>query len=194
MESVHKFNDPTPIDGVAISWTAGLGILVNGITAWMLMRQQKGDINIRGAFLHMAADTLVSLGVVVSGVIISVTGYSMIDPIISLVISGIILFSTWHLLKESLNLSLDGVPSSISIEEIKGEISKLPHVKEVHHVHIWAISTTENALTAHVVLDDIGYMQEVKNNIRKLLLEKNISHCTIETETAGTAWLYKKCD
>lgn len=100
VESIHKFSNPVPVNGVAVSWTAGVGIVVNGLTAWLLMRQRKNDLNTEGAFLHMAADTLVSIGVVISGIVIAITGWNIIDPIISLVIVVIILISTWHLLSQ----------------------------------------------------------------------------------------------
>lgn len=194
MESIHKFSHPALIDGAVVSWTAAVGIVVNGLTAWLLMRQQKGDINVRGAFLHMAADTLVSLGVVVSGFVILLTGCAWIDPIVSLIISVVILVSTWRLLKESVNLALDGVPSSLSKGDICGLLNGLPHVVEVHHVHIWAISTTEVALTAHVVLDDMQYMEPVKEEMRRLLATKGIVHCTLEMELSGHECDCRTCE
>ena len=142
VESVNKLRNPVAIDGSVISWTAGAGIIVNGLTTLLLMKRQKHDLNVRGAFLHMAADTLVSVGVVISGIIITYTGFYLIDPIISLVIAGIILISTIHLLMESLRLSLDAVPETIRIEEVKESLEAQPHVFNVHHLHIWAISTT----------------------------------------------------
>ena len=158
-ESIHKFSHPAAVDGTVVSWTAAVGIVVNGLTAWLLMRQQKGDLNVRGAFLHMAADTLVSLGVVVSGLVIQQTGCVLVDPVVSLVISVVILISTWRLLKESVSLSLDGVPSSLSKGEVCDLLRNLPHIEDIHHVHIWAISTTEVALTAHIVLRNMEYME-----------------------------------
>lgn len=193
VESIRKFYHPVPVDGVVVSWTASVGILVNGATAWLLMRQQKGDINVRGAFLHMAADTLVSLGVVISGIIISATGYVAIDPAISLAISGVVLASVWRLLKESINLLLDGVPSSVSEEGINELLAGLPHVEEVHHVHIWAISSTETALTAHIVLDNMECMEEVKRHIRAVLQPEGIHHCTLEMEISGNECPCRNC-
>ena len=160
-ESIRKFRDPAPVDGAAVIWTAAAGILVNGITALMLMKQQKHDINTRGAFLHMAADTLVSVGVVVSGIIITVTGFTAIDPIVGLVVAAVILFSTWKLLVESLRMSIDAVPENIDPDNIKSMISDEPGVAGVHHLHIWPISTTEAALTAHVVISDIHPLQRL---------------------------------
>ncbi len=182
-ESVHKLQSPVATNGAAISWTAGAGILVNGITTLLLMRGGRQDLNIRGAFLHMAADTLVSVGVVISGVIIAFTGWFVIDPVISIVIACVILFSTWDLLHDSLRLILDGVPEEVDAEEIERLMRGTPHVADVHHIHIWALSTTQNALTAHVVVDETAHAAEVRHAIKHSLAEHGISHATIETET-----------
>lgn len=184
-ESVEKIAHPAPINGWAISWTAGIGIVVNGLTAWLLMKNQKHDLNVRGAFLHMAADTLVSIGVVVSGVVISLTGWNIVDPIVSLVIVVIILVSTWKLLSESLRLSMDGVPDYIDIEEVEHQMSHIENVAEIHHLHIWAISTTEVALTAHVVLKDLSRMEATKHDIKQRLEQMGIKHSTLEMEATG---------
>lgn len=116
IESIYKLKHPVPVSGQAISWTAGIGILINGLTTWLLMRDRKKDLNVQGAFLHMMMDTLVSVGVVISGILISYTGWNWIDSIISLLIAAVILFSTFGLLKESLFLSIDAVPSSVHLE------------------------------------------------------------------------------
>ena len=193
-ESIHKFSHPAAVDGTVVSWTAAVGIVVNGLTAWLLMRQQKGDLNVRGAFLHMAADTLVSLGVVVSGLVIQQTGCVLVDPVVSQVISVVILVSTWRLLKESVSLSLDGVPSSLSKGEVCDLLRKLPHIEDIHHVHIWAISTTEVALTAHIVLGNMEYMESVKDDVRRTLAAKGIAHCTLEMELSGCDCRCKDCE
>ena len=193
-ESIHKFSHPAAVDGTVVSWTAAVGIVVNGLTAWLLMRQQKGDLNVRGAFLHMAADTLVSLGVVVSGFVIQLTGCVLVDPVVSLVISVVILVSTWRLLKESVSLSLDGVPSSLSKGEVCDLLRNLPHIEDIHHVHIWAISTTEVALTAHIVLGNMEYMESVKDDVRRTLAAKGIAHCTLEMELSGCDCRCKDCE
>lgn len=184
-ESIEKFNTPQIVDGAAISWTAGMGIVVNGLTAWLLMKNQKGDINVRGAFLHMAADALVSVGVVVSGVIITFTGSTIVDPIVSLIIAVVILISTWKLLVESLRLSLDGIPESVDLESVDKILAGNEHVKSFHHVHVWAISTTDVALTAHVVIDKVENMEAVKDDIKHRLRDAGISHSTIEMECNG---------
>lgn len=183
VESIRKIKHPEPIDGALVSWTAGIGIIVNGLTAWMLMKDQKHDLNIRGAFLHMAADTLVSFGVVIAGIIISLTGFVMIDPIISLVIAAVILVSTWHMLRESLSLSIDGVPEEIDVDRLKSDIESLPHVKSIHHIHVWALSTTLNAMTAHVVIDSREDEDSALAAIKQLAHEAGINHPTIQFET-----------
>ena len=191
-ESVHKLHEPVPIDGAVISWTAGVGILINGLTTLLLMRGQKGDLNIRGAFLHMAADTLVSIGVVISGIIIKHTGWFIIDPIISIVIAVVILISTWELLRDSMRLALDGVPEGIEVEEVAQMMRDTEHVTDVHHLHIWAMSTTENAMTAHVVVDDEHEAAHVRKAIKEALQTKGITHATIEIES-GDGCCDKDC-
>lgn len=184
-ESVHKLRVPAAIDGSVISWTAGVGILINGLTTFLLMRGQKDDINIRGAFLHMAADTLVSIGVVISGIVISHTGWFIIDPIISIAIAIVILVGTWNLLRDSMRLALDGVPESIEVEEVAKAMRNTDHVTNVHHLHIWALSTTENALTAHVVIDDEHEASSVRKALKEKLIHQGINHATIEIEIGG---------
>ena len=186
VESVHKLMDISSIDinGSAISWTAGVGILVNGFTAWLLMKQQSHDVNTRGAFLHMLADTLVSVGVVISGLVISWTGWGWIDPVIGILIAIVILVSTWKLLSESLRLSIDAVPESIDPDEIVEEIKEVPGVVDVHHLHIWPISTTQVALTAHLVLEDFSDMAGTVHAVKHHLKEHGIDHSTLEVERA----------
>ena len=190
VESIRKFTHPEPIDGDLVSWTAGIGIVINGATAWLLMKDQKEDLNVRGAFLHMAADTLVSVGVVIAGIVISFTGWVMIDPIISLVIAVLILISTWNMLKETLKLSIDGVPEGIDIERLKNKIENIPHVRSIHHLHVWALSTTINAMTLHVLIDSHDYEDEVKRQIKNCAEEAGITHPTIEFETTPCGWEY----
>ena len=183
IESIYRLKNPSPVSGIAISWTAGIGILINGVTTWLLMRGRKDDLNIQGAFLHMLTDTLVSVGVVISGILISLKNWVWIDPIISLVIAFIILISTFRLLKESLCLSLDGVPESVNLTEIRNSIDQIPHIDSWHHLHVWAISTTENAATLHVVLNDLTHMKTVKEMLKERFTQHGIAHCTIECET-----------
>ena len=183
IESIHKFSEPTEVNGIAVSWTAGVGILINGATALLLMRGQKSDLNVRGAFLHMAADTLVSIGVVFSGILIYYTGWTVVDPIVSLIIAAVILVSTWELLSDSLRLAVDGIPDGVELQEIEQLLNAEEHVKGTHHIHVWAISTTETALTAHVVIDDLSCWPQVTEQIKHTLAEHGINHATLEPET-----------
>ena len=186
VESIDKFFHPTEVNGTLIIWTAAVGILINGLTAWALSRQQQHDINTRGAFLHMLADTLVSVGVVVSGIVIHYTGWMVIDPIIGLVIAVVILVSTWDLLSESLRMSTDAVPEGFDVEEITKKIESQEGVLNVHHVHIWAISTTETALTAHIVIPEATMLEEVTDRVKELLDALGIHHSTLELETKSS--------
>ena len=182
IEAVHKFSSPEAVSGAAISWTAGVGIGVNGLTAWLLMKSQKHDLNVRGAFLHMLMDTLVSFGVVASGIVIEFTGWAVVDPLVSLIIAAVILVSTWRLLRESLYLSLDAVPEGIDVRRIEAEVSAVEGVEGLHHVHVWAMSTTENAATMHVRIGDASSLERVKHCIKDVLHAEGICHSTIEFE------------
>ena len=186
-ESIHKFRAPSAeVNGEAISWTAAIGIVINAATALLLMEGQKGDLNMRGAFLHMVADTLVSFGVVISGIVIIFTGWAIVDPIISLVIAVVILISTWDLLSDSVRLILEGTPEGIEPDEVITHLCQVDKVRDLHHVHIWALSTTDNALTAHVVIDRLEDMHEVKHQLKDELQEMGITHSTLEFETTDT--------
>ena len=186
VESVEKFFIPSEVNGPLIIWTASVGIVINGITAWVLSRQNQHDINTRGAFLHMLADTLVSVGVVVSGIIINYTGWTVIDPIIGIVIAVVILFSTWDLLSESLRMSTDAVPEGFDADDIQNRISALDGVINVHHMHIWAISTTETALTCHIVIPEASMLEEVTDRVKEMLDGIGIHHSTLELETKSS--------
>lgn len=178
IESIHKLSNPAVVPGGAIAWVAGVGVLINAFTAFLFMKDKEKDLNVKGAYLHMAADALVSVGVLVAGIVISRTGWYIIDPIIGLIVAVVILISTWNLLHDSLRLTLDGVPTSIDSQKVVKAIRALPGVDDVHHIHIWAISTTENALTAHIVLKQPEGMQEVKHLIRHRLEDFGIGHAT----------------
>ena len=148
---------------------------------------------IRGAFLHMLADTLVSIGVVVSGVVINLTGWTIVDPIIGLVIAVVILVSTWELLSESLRMSTDAVPEGFDVDEIAKKIESQEGVLNVHHVHIWAISTTETALTCHIVIPEATMLEEVTDRVKHLLDELGIHHSTLELETTSSHCCQHDC-
>lgn len=182
-ESIGKLFHPQPVEGDAIAWVAGIGVVINAVTAWLFMKDKDKDLNVKGAYLHMAADALVSVGVVVSGLVIARTGWYVIDPIIGLLIAVVIIYSTWGLLRDSLRLSLDGVPAGTELAEVENTIRQVPGVQEVHHLHIWAISTTETALTAHVVIENMDRMEPLKQQIKHELAHVGVQHATLEFET-----------
>lgn len=193
-ESIEKFRNPQPIEGGAIAWVAGVGIVINAFTAWLFMRHRKKDLNVKGAYLHMVADTLVSVGVVISGVVIYYTGFYILDPIIGIVIAVVILFSTWGLLRDSIRLSLDGVPMGIDGDTVRKAMENADtRIKEVHHLHIWALSTTENALTAHIVVNEPEGVEDIKHNVRHALEHIGIGHSTLEFELPGEKE-HESCD
>jgi cobalt-zinc-cadmium efflux system protein len=187
-EAVGRFRDPEPIGGGTVIWVAGLGILVNGATALLFMSGRKSDLNVRGAFLHMAADAGVSLGVMISGGVILFTGWSWLDPVVSLLVAFFILVSTWELFTDSLNLSLDAVPENVDPAAVREYLAGLPEVAEVHHLHIWPLSTTEVALTAHLVKKDATIDDALLARIREDLHHRfEISHPTIQFESSAKA-------
>ncbi len=185
LECVRKFMHPEPVGGWPIIITAGVGIVINALTMMLFNRGRHRDLNVKGAYLHMLADTLVSVGVVVAGGLILWTGWSVLDPIVGMVIGLVILASTWGLLRESVRLSLDGVPNGIELEELLGHMRRMEHVQDVHHVHVWPISTTENALTAHVIVNDFSALESVKKSMRAELAEHGVTHSTLEFELPG---------
>lgn len=193
IECVSKFRHPGAVSGAAVSWTAAAGIVVNGLTTLLLMSRQRGDLNMRGAFVHMMMDTLVSLGVVVSGVIIILTGWTVIDAVISLVIAVVIIISTWSLLRESLSLSLDGVPETIDIDRIEAGIRGVGGVVGLHHLHVWAISTTEIAATLHLVVSGADVMERVKDEVKGMMAREGVAHCTVECELPGETCHDRDC-
>ncbi len=184
-EAVQRFFHPQEVKGGIIAIIAAIGIVINGSTALLFTRDKEKDMNVKSAYLHLMSDAIVSLGIVIGGILIIYTGWFWIDSVLSIIIAIIILFSTWRLLKDSLRLSLDGVPVGIQLDEVKAVAMKVAGVKDFHHVHIWAISTTENALTAHLVLSLNTSSEEerkIKQHIKHELLHKNIQHATLETE------------
>jgi cobalt-zinc-cadmium efflux system protein len=185
-EAVFRFGNPQPLPGKIISIIAAVGIVINGVSAFMFFRDREKDINVKAAFLHLAADALVSLGLVIGGIIIYYTNWYWIDPLLSIIICLVIIVSTWSLLRDSLRLSLDGVPNNTDLHKIKEAVLKTAGVKDFHHLHVWAISTTQNALTGHVVVaNDLSSQQvsELKHTIKHTLEHLNIQHATLETET-----------
>ena len=182
-ESVQRLIEPAPVAAGTMTIVAAVGILVNGFTAFLFMRGQH-DLNIRGAFLHMVADAAVSLGVVLGGMAILWTGATWIDPILSLVIAAVILWSTWDLLRQSLVLSLHGVPSGIDLAEVRRVLEALPGVARVRHLHVWAVSTTETALTCRLIMPqghpDDRFLRDAEAAMRQRF---KIGHATFQVET-----------
>ncbi|MEO6150757.1 MAG: cation diffusion facilitator family transporter [Mucilaginibacter sp.] len=183
-EAIQRFINPESVEGGTMAWVAFIGIAVNGFTAWLFMKDRHSDINVKGAYLHMAADAIVSAGVVVSGLVIYFTNLYWIDSAVSLVIGIVILKSTWSLLKDSLRLEMDGVPKDMKLADIKAELLKADGVIDVQHVHVWALSTTESALTAHLVIDEknLPLFDDIKKDLRHRLQHLGINHSTFEPE------------
>jgi cobalt-zinc-cadmium efflux system protein len=186
-EAVQRLIHPSPTNGETVIIVAAIGIVVNGITA-MLFARGHDDLNIRGAFLHMAADAVVSAGVVVAGVIILFTGKEWIDPAISLVVAVVILWGSFGLLKESVWMSLAGVPAGIDVDAVEAALAALKGVDAVHDLHVWPISTTETALTAHLVTERADYPDALLASAREVLHSRfHIEHCTIQVERHHTS-------
>lgn len=183
-EAVQRFASPQHVQGLTVMIVAALGILVNGGTALLFMRGRKGDINIRGAFLHMASDAGISAGVVVAGVVIMFTGWLWLDPAVSLLLVAVVAAGTWGLLKDSVALAIDAVPAGISRDEVLEHLSAAPGVTDVHDLHIWPLSTTSTALTAHLVCDSDKIDDDrTAKIIEELKSRFKIDHATIQFET-----------
>lgn len=195
-EAVQKAFNPQPMPGTTIAIVAGIGILINGTTAFLFMREKEKDINIKSAYLHLLSDTLVSAGIVVGGIAILFTGWYWLDSVLSLVVVAVILVSTWKLMKESLRLSLDGVPENVNVKQITDWVLRCDGVAGLHHVHVWALSSTENAMTAHLVLRktvEHEREQAIKAAFRHELLHHHIQHITLETEREDEPCVEKEC-
>jgi cobalt-zinc-cadmium efflux system protein len=183
VEGVRRLFEPSAVAGVTIMIVAAAGIVVNGVTAWLFASGRKGDINLRGAFLHMASDALVSLGVVIAGAMILATGWTWLDPLVSVVIAIIILWGTWGLLRDSLAMALDAVPGGIKLDEVRAFLERQPGVSGIHDLHIWPMSTTETALTCHCLLPAGHPGDEFLVRLANELQERyGIGHSTIQVE------------
>ncbi|MGP1352187.1 MAG: cation diffusion facilitator family transporter [Parasphingopyxis sp.] len=183
LEAIQRIVYPAPVPGGTIIVVAAIGIVINGATALLFARGRKGDINIRGAYLHMAADAAVSAGVVIAGVLILTTGASWIDPVTSLVIGLVILLSTWGLLRDSVKMSLAAVPDHIDSDEVREMLRNMNGVADVHHLHIWNMSTTETALTAHIVMPAGHPGDAFLTEVQARLADRfHIGHSTIQIE------------
>jgi cobalt-zinc-cadmium efflux system protein len=185
-EALRRLQAPAPVEAQVMIWVSVAGIAVNTITAVMFMAGRKGDLNIRAAFLHMAADAVISAGVVVAGVIIAFTGWLWLDPVVSLILVAVIIAGTWGLLRDSLNLSLDAVPPGINPAEVSDFLAQFPGVAGVHHLHIWGLSTSEVALTAHLTLVTDAVDNALLCSINHELAERfGIGHATLQFEAAS---------
>lgn len=183
LEAVQRLVAPEPVAGVLVMVVALIGIAINGFSAWLFMSGARDDLNIRGAFQHMLADALVSLGVVAAALLISFTGWNRIDPAVSIVISVVIVLGTWSLLRQSVTMSLDAVPEAVDAAAVRRYLETLPGVAEVHDLHIWAMSTTETALTGHLVMPQAHpgdvFLRETSEELRRRF---QIGHATLQIE------------
>ncbi len=185
-EAIERFNSPPEVGGKVIIITALIGVVINTVSAFLFYKGQKDDINVRGAFLHLLVDAIVSVGVVVSGILILYTNWNIIDIIVSIVIAIVILITTWSLFKESLKLTLDAIPEGIELDHVKTTMRNVKGIKDVHHVHIWALSSTVNALSAHIVLDQeysLEAFMKIKADVKHELEHQNIQHITLELDS-----------
>jgi cobalt-zinc-cadmium efflux system protein len=186
-EAMHRFSQPHIVSGLTVTLVAGVGIVINGVSAWLFVRGSRNDLNIRGAYLHMAADALVSLGVLIAGIAMMYTGLYWLDPVISLVIVVVIVTGTWGLLRESLRLALNAIPAHIDAAALEDYLRHCPGVADVHDLHIWGMSTTENALTVHLVMPE-GYPGDAfMDDITQTLNARfSIVHSTLQVELGTT--------
>ncbi|HTA84221.1 MAG TPA: cation diffusion facilitator family transporter [Bacteroidia bacterium] len=195
-EATQRFFKPEPLPGITIAIVAGIGIVINASSALLFRRNKENDLNVKGAYLHLMSDAVVSLGLVIGGILIYFTQLYWLDSLLSIVVAAIILLNTWNLLKDSLRLSLDGVPANIEIEDIRKTALKVKGVKDLHHIHVWALSTSQNALTAHLVLHEGTTVEEevkIKHELRHQLEHKNINHVTLETERGAGVCEKEEC-
>lgn len=191
IESISKLPHPEEVDGDAIAWVAGAGIVVKGITVWLLLREKERDLNVKGAFLHMAADALVSVGVLLSGVLIDLTHIYIIDPVIGVFIAVVVGCSAFNLLRKSIRLSIDGVPEGIDYDKVKADIASVEGVKGVAELHIWPVSTTITAMTVHVMIETPSLMDDITAEIHRRMETAGITQSTVETscEVSGDSGL-----
>ncbi len=182
-EAIGRFFNPQPVEGMTVIVVATIGVVINTLTALLFIKDQKQDLNIRGAFLHMAADAGVSLGVVVAGIFIIVKGWLWIDPVVSFMIVAVILVGTWGLLRDSINYAMDAVPDSIDILAIRKYLMSIDHVNRIHDLHVWPLSTTEIALTVHIIMNndtlDNNFLRDLQQHLHDHF---GVEHSTIQVE------------
>jgi cobalt-zinc-cadmium efflux system protein len=185
-EALGRLRSAAPVEGKTVLVVAAVGVVINAASAALFVRGSKDDVNVRGAFLHLATDAAVSAGVVIAGAIIMVTGWAWLDPAVSLAVSAVVLVGTWSLLRDSINLALQAVPDRIDPDEVRRYLGSLPGVAEVHDLHIWAMSTTEVALTAHLVMPGASYHASFLHEAGRALHDKfRIEHTTLQVEPPG---------
>ena len=188
VEAVQRFGRPEPVAGFTVMVVAGVGIVINGATAWMFARGRKSDLNVRGAYLHMVADAAVSLGVVLAGLAILLTGWTWLDPLVSLAIAGVIVWGTWGLLRDSVNMALHAVPAGIDPRAVRLHLEQVPGVASIHDLHIWPMSTTETALTCHLVMPQGSPGDAFLAAVARSLHDRfGISHATLQVEKGESA-------
>jgi len=185
-EAAHRLRTPVAVDGGTVVVVAAIGVVINAATAALFFHSRKGDLNIRGAFLHMAADALVSLGVVAAGLIYLWRAWGWVDPLVSLVIAAVVVAGTWSLFRESLHLLFDGVPKDVDVREVRSALLVLPGMQGLHELHVWGMATSETALTAHLVLDDSYGDRDLLLRAATQALEERfkIRHVTLQLESA----------
>ncbi len=187
-ESLQRLLHPEPVATGIMLWVAVVGVVVNAGTAFLFMSGRHSDINIRGAFLHMAADAAVTLGVIIAALVIMRTGWLWLDPAVSLLIGVVILLGTWRLLRDSIDLAMGAVPNGIDPDEVRTWLAGLPGVEEVHDLHVWAIGTTDTALTAHLVRSETGADRALLCSVQDEARHRfGIAHATIQLETPEAA-------
>ncbi|WP_027803986.1 cation diffusion facilitator family transporter [Paraburkholderia dilworthii] len=186
-EAIGRLMDPAPVAGLAVFVVATVGVVVNGISAWLFMRGQKEDLNIRGAFLHMAADAGVSAAVAISGLVILYTNWTWLDPLMSLLVVAVVVYGTWGLLRDSVRLALNAVPSGVDLQRIRDYLAGQPGVEGVHDLHVWALSTTGNALSVHLVMPAGHPGDERLDGIVLALRERfSMQHATLQVDLGTT--------
>jgi cobalt-zinc-cadmium efflux system protein len=181
-EAMDRIGKPVHTEGNIIALVAFIGLIINGVTALFFFREKENDLNIKGAYMHMASDALVSLAVCIGGIVILFTDLYWIDSVLSILVAVVILIGTWKLLQQTVRLSLDGVPHGINLKQVAEVALAVDGVKGIHHIHIWAISTTQNALTAHITLEDYREVERIKTELKHQWEHLKIQHSTIEFE------------
>lgn len=182
-EAVHRFMDPKPVNGGLVMLTAGVGVVVNGLTALMFMRGREGDANVRAAFLHMAGDALISVGVIVAGLLVTFTGLPWIDPLASIIIVLVILWGTWDLLREAADMAMDVAPRSVNVEAVRAFLTAQPGVANVHDLHVWSMGAASSAMTAHLVMPEVAdndaFLQKLCRDVDRKF---GVDHATFQIE------------